>query len=826
MAYRKPGVTVTQEFAGLVPALAAFSLPSVSVGPAYQLVDDDSLGNYAGAQVALGYASLLGGAAVDLEAADPDELFPLTKKPLSVKLLNADIEILPAQAAGAGTSDVFTDVTSGIFDDVLAGDVVVITEELAVEIVSAQTNGVTTATAGQRNRLTAGTAGQFANVKAGDTVTVTGGTNTDTGTYTVSAKVSSSLLLLDADVNDGVGASTDVAYSIAGDRGTLNQGEYTVKSKTDANTLVLRTPLADTPEAPISYYVKRRVAEITLEKVDTIAENGFVASSASVTLPASATLTYEIDSINYPVLSGEVVASYRALRNDLAANVFEITSVSDITAKFGTGQIAPANPLAYALSVMLQNTVTAVNGLGLDENATVDETLSYTAAADVLKLTEMYAIAVMTQNPVVHTLFKNHVEQLSLPEAKLERVVLFNSKIITVSVLQEEETTSVLTSGARVVVNTQVDGAAAFASPTILNDATIDQFLNVMPGDSVVVQSGTNITPGTYSVVTKNSVNQLTLSAAFITSGSATDVQYYIVRKDGLSADGVTFYDRNATFLANGVAAGHYISVLSGALEGRYKIATVDSDKQVTLAAAIAGVASLQSPITYQADRDLSKTEQATLIKGYSESFASRRCVHVWPDVLEAPVGQTIEDLPGIYGPVAIAALTTGLPTHQGFTNLAISGFLGLDHSAKGYFNDDQLNIIADGGTMILAQDGPQQPLYVRHQLTTDRSAIKFQEYSITKNVDFIAKFLRNAYAGFIGQYNITDTTLDELKTTGQSVIDFLVSRTRLPKIGGVLRSGSITRLQESESAIDTIEISFGLNIPIPLNNIDITIQV
>jgi len=825
MAYRKPGVTVTQEFANIVPALAAFALPSVAVGPAYQLVDNDLLGTYSGSTQAYAYAGLMGGAAVDLEEMPEDEAFPITKKPVSVKLVNAEVEILPEQTDGSVVGDVLTDLTAGQFDDVAAGDIVVMVEALALTILAAQTNGVTTNTTGQRNRLTAGTLGQFANVKVGDSVIVTAGTNTTTGTYAVTAKLSNDLLLLDANVNDGVGPSTNVAYSITGDRGTVNQGEYKVKTKTDANNLVLESPVADTPESPITYFIKRQFAEIVLPRVDTLSSSGFVAAAASVSLPGSGVLEYEIDTIMFPIIAGDVYASYRALRTDLAAEVKEFTGVSSINAIFGTDQIAPANPLAYALSLMLQNTVTAVHGLGLDDTAVTDEVLSYTAATEALKASEMYAIAVLSQNPVVHTLMKNHVEQLSLPNAKLERVVLFNSALHTTAVMSEEATTSISLTGARVVVNTQVDGSGAIGTPAQLTDLTTDQFLNVGPGDSVVVQSGTGVTPGTYLVASKTDNNNITLDSNFIVSGTPTDIQYYIVRRDGLGADGMTFYDRNATFISDGVAAGHYLNILTGTYKGRWKIATVSSEKQVVLTAAIAGVAAVVAPLTYQMDRDMQKSEQASLVKGYSESFASRRCVHVWPDVLKAPVGQTIENLPGIYGPVVIAALTTGLPTQQGFTNLAVSGFLGLDHSSR-YFTEDQLNTIADGGTMILAQDGPDQPLYVRHQLTTDRSAIKFQEFSFTKNCDFVAKFLRNTYAPFIGQYNIIDTTLDALKQTGAAAIAFLRDKTRVPRFGGVIRGGSLDKVAEDTTQIDTVLITFSLNLPIPLNNIDITVQV
>jgi hypothetical protein len=133
---------------------------------------------------------------------------------------------------------------------------------------------------------------------------------------------------------------------------------------------------------------------------------------------------------------------------------------------------------------------------------------------------------------------------------------------------------------------------------------------------------------------------------------------------------------------------------------------------------------------------------------------------------------------------------------------------------------------MADGGTFIFAQEGEESPLFVRHQLTTDRSAIKFQEYSFTKNCDYCCKFIRNAYKGYIGVYNIVESTLDELRNTAKAVLTFLKDDTRLPRIGGVIRSGQLTKLEESTTQIDTVIMRFKLNLPIPLNNLEITVEV
>lgn len=824
MAYRRPGVIVTQEFQNAAPALAAFSLPCVVIGPAYQIVNNDLLGTYSGADQDYAYAGMLGGALVDLAFTDPDGLFPITKKELTGYLKNAVIEILDEQNTGSGTGDVLSDVTSNIFEAVVAGDIVTILEELAVTIITAQINGVSSDTLGQRNRLTAGTVGQFANVKIGDSVVVTGGTNTVAATFEVIAKLSSSIIVLDANVNDGVGPSSDVAYSIAGDRGTANQGDYVVKTVTDDNNLVLQTPFIDTPEAPLSYSIKRRFGDIDLEYLSSPG-NGFTADETQITLPLG--LTVDIDAVPYDILSGTFYASYRALRTDLAAEVREYEGTTDLTSVFGTsGQIVPANPLGYGLSIMLQNTVTPVNGLGLDENAETSEVLSYTAASEVLGTTDMYALVPLSQQPVVHTLFKNHVDQLSQPQRKQERVVMISSLLQTRMTMQDEQTTVTTANNSRVIVSTQVDGAAVFVTnPAVLNDATTDQFLNVAAGDSVVILGGANVTPGTYLVLSKTSSNSLTLASNFITTGSSSDIQYYIYRRDGLSVGGLIFYDRNAAFLANGVAAGHYLEILSGSLEGRYKIGSVQSDRQVTLASAVPGIITLQVTLDYEVNRDLTKAEQADGVAGYSTSFADRRVVHCWPDVLEAPVGSSTESVPGFYGACTIAALTSGLPTQQGFTNLAVSGFLGQEHSTR-YFTEAQLDVIAGAGTLVFAQDTPDTPLYVRHQLTTDVSSIKFQEYSVTKNVDYMAKFLRTTFAPFIGQFNIIDTTLDALKTTAEKAIVFFRDTSRVPRFGGVIRSGKLVSLAESELEIDTVDATFQLQIPIPLNHIDIVIQV
>lgn len=833
MAYRLPGVKVTQIFLNAQPALAAQALPNLTIGPAYQLVDNDLLGTYSGNLQSYPYASLAAGAQPDLEKLASNEKYPITKKPLTVRIEKAKVEIL-AQSGAAYVSQVnlqlFKDDSASKFVNVLAGDIITIVESIGLSVIGAQIDGVSSVA--NPDRLQAGTAGLFANVKAGDVVTVTAGTNANAGTFNVVAKLSDDLILLDGNINSGGGASSDTAFSITGNRGSNNQGDYRVKVKNSDNELELESPLIE-EEAPITYSIKRDVASIDIPRVDAFPGAGFLASALDVQFPAA--LQYSDGSNSFDIVAGEVRADYRGLRNDLASQVREFTDLAEVYALFGgSNQVTPANPLGFAITIALQNAVTATRALGLDGQAASNEALSYLNAYDVIHAEDgatdspSYALTVLTQNPVIHQSLKSHVEQLSQPANKLERIGLVNRRLIDEEQMKVEAITDGLVTGARIIVNTQVDGAADDGvDDTLLVDSSTDAFLNVNPGDTVTVVSGTNVTPGEYDVVSKTDNNNIILSGAFITGGPAADIIYFINRKDGLEADGITFYDRDAAYFGDGIAPGDVIRVISASnslMLGDHKITNVISDKKVEVEQ-VPGITSLVSLVEYEVVRALTKAGQASAIAGYGSSIGSRRMVHVWPDVLEASVGNAIELVPGFYAAVAIGSLITGLPPQQGFTNLTLSGFLGFEHSSR-YFKESDLNTMAGGGTLILAQQGTGQALFVRHQLTTDTSTIQFQELSVTKNVDFASKFIRSNYKSFIGVYNVIDSTIDEIKSRAKALLVFLTETTRQPRIGGVIRSGALTKAIESPTQPDTILVTFSCNFPIPLNNIDIDLEI
>ena len=119
----------------------------------------------------------------------------------------------------------------------------------------------------------------------------------------------------------------------------------------------------------------------------------------------------------------------------------------------------------------------------------------------------------------------------------------------------------------------------------------------------------------------------------------------------------------------------------------------------------------------------------------------------------------------------------------------------------------------------ILIQDAQGAPVICRHQLSTDTTSIETRELSITKVVDFTAKFMRAGLRNFIGRSNITQGFLDNLSTVVQGQLNFLIE-------GGVLIGADVNNLIQDADAPDTVLIDVTLDVPFPANYIRLTLII
>jgi hypothetical protein len=138
---------------------------------------------------------------------------------------------------------------------------------------------------------------------------------------------------------------------------------------------------------------------------------------------------------------------------------------------------------------------------------------------------------------------------------------------------------------------------------------------------------------------------------------------------------------------------------------------------------------------------------------------------------------------------------------------------------SNGYFTEKQLNIIAAGGNYIIVQDAPATPLISRMALTTDVTSIETRTDSITKIVDFVAKFLRRGLKSFIGRFNITQGFLDSLGHVIAGLLGFLAD-------SGVLIGSQLNNLVQDTGAPDTVLVDVTLDVPFPCNYIRLTLVI
>lgn len=314
------------------------------------------------------------------------------------------------------------------------------------------------------------------------------------------------------------------------------------------------------------------------------------------------------------------------------------------------------------------------------------------------------------------------------------------------------------------------------------------------------------------------------------------------VTEDKLTSDtgavdsiGTTFTDANVDFTTSEANPGDFIHILDvdNKVKANVRILRVEGPTEVELVAPGLTAYVSQTNLDYLVrTKPLDKHEQATFLADYATAFANRRVFMVWPDEIEVgysddtagdDVFDTSDDeatalVPGYYQGCIISGMIANYAPQQPFTNLPMTGIVGLRKS-NGYFTPFQLDTIATGGVYIIVQDVATAPVYSRHQLSTDVSIIEKRELSITKDVDYIAKFVRDTLRPYIGKYNITKVYLEMVASITQGLLRLLIE-------DGQLIAGEIVSLYQDEDQPDTVRLTIDLDVPYPANYIRVTLLI
>ncbi len=475
--------------------------------------------------------------------------------------------------------------------------------------------------------------------------------------------------------------------------------------------------------------------------------------------------------LDFTTNTGDMYIQFKGLRKDVSA-VAQVAGVLRITDQLTLAAVldplTEENPLGLAVFMCLINAPgLEVKCLGVDEisGAAPEGTeAAYARAAGFLEAEEVYALAPLTQNEVVHGIWATHVVAMSAPEQGGERIVFIN-KVMPIR------------------KNPVVAASGSKANSTVTNDQML---LDVNPAGGLVSAGVNPALPFTVE------------DGVYMEFQVGSDLRRYNVAN--VSGSLANF---NTVFTGDENIDGFYTtSTLTETVINASWSMKVRGD-------------SIAIPGSNPPRLDYSLV--AETVGGANEGFHNRRLYSVFPDLIKTTVGGVEKVLPGYYACAAIAGMVASQPPQQGFTNFPITGLTGVQGTEK--FSKKQLNTMAAGGTYILIQDVQGGPVTCRHQVSTDLTSIETRELSITKVVDFTAKFLRASLRKFIGIQTINAGFLDTIGTTIQGILNFLVET-------GVLNGAELNNILQDTEQPDTVLVDITLDVPYPANYIRLTLVV
>jgi len=466
--------------------------------------------------------------------------------------------------------------------------------------------------------------------------------------------------------------------------------------------------------------------------------------------------------------------AYKGLRLDLSPDADDpaLLTFDDVTT---LEQVAPPistdNPgsLMTFLSLLNAPSVT-VSAIGVPEtsaDAPDGTPVGYAKAFEFLENEEVYALATASQLSVVHQTGITHVDAMSQPENKGERIYLFNPEI------PDRAVDTIVGSGT---------DANTTATP---DEVTVE--VNLAPQ---------LIAEGLDPNLPLNPTTGAIENEIFLDLGG--DDNNYLVTE----VVSGTLVKVRTSFATGENPDGFYA-------ETAFPSTVISDDWSVR----IRGEQLLVAGTTNPDNQLVSETIQTA-----ASAFGNRRAFYVFPDQVRINTTGLEQLVEGYYATACIVGMVGQQPPQQGFTNFPITGLTGIVGS-NDRFKNSQLNIIAAGGVYILVQDAQGAPVIARHQLSTDTTSIEKRELSITKVVDFTAKFLRSGLRNFIGRSNITQPFLDNLSTVIQGQLDFLSE-------SGVLIGADINNIIQDADQPDTILVDITLDVPFPANFIRITLVI
>jgi len=546
-------------------------------------------------------------------------------------------------------------------------------------------------------------------------------------------------------------------------------------------TLILRDDLPieliDAEDLDIRLFIKKTI-EVTGPRLSAPPLKNFTSDATQINVEAGITAydpTWTSGGVEQPMLVysavdshgevfGTMYAEYREWLTSETTDLSFINAVSDLDQI--PGPLDELNALKWGVYRALQNSNgTRVGYIAVANPLDVD---SWVAALERLKgRADVYNIVPLTHMREVLNLVQAHVDGESAPESGNESGAVINLQAVTSKMIVGKSAADV-----QALAPTSVDGNVVLA--TLADNPNA---------------SGTQYT--LLRVVANNS--------GFITYGVRPgDIVRFLFTIDAFGASSYR------EFVVDRVLSQGSLVLLNGYTDP-------------------IGVAQKM-----EIWRNLTKNEIVEDLIGQAQSFADRRIVATWPDI----VGTGGNSQDGMFLACAVAGRMSGVVPHQGLTNVEITGFDDLASRTIDFFTSAQLDQLSAGGVWVCTETPSGTP-YTRHAVTTDTLDLKHREEMARRNVDSISRFFRNTLQKYIGRTNVTPAMIGALRYDLMQQIKYLKRANYTNNLGPQLidaviatDANGVELLRQHPLAADRVEIVLNLTVPMAANNIELHLVV
>ena len=463
--------------------------------------------------------------------------------------------------------------------------------------------------------------------------------------------------------------------------------------------------------------------------------------------------------------SGEMYVSYTAFRTDLPQEVTAIQNISDIEATFGT-DLHPNNLLAWAVYTAKLN----AGGQPVYYIPTTGQDLAdYVSALSVAETERAcYSIVPLTENTAVLSAVEGHVDNMSAPETGKFRIGWFAPEIARGRVIADSTALGTIT----VKDATSGDDPTAATTSYRITSSKVDAFKDARIGAVLRFNKGT---APAYNAFVDGDYANSNITELMITS---------VPSNDEVVAKAVKF---NAN-------------------------------------TPISGPTTAADAVIYE------EVTGNTLAKEYAAAasgYDNERIFALVPDRGINGMRVNGEPVKNVHLCAAFAGLRSTSAVQQPLSNVTINGFDNLNAGSI-IFNETDFSTMRDAGTWVVRQPrtGSQAgQIFAQRQLSTSNLDIFRKEQSVTTNIDNVAFALLDGLYSYVGRINITDASIALIRDAIESILREKTSAATAT-LGPQLVDYEIKSLEQLPASLGTLKVEVSLDVPLPMNVIDLTLVI